>query len=93
MPAVGNVGARFIAPACRHTVRRAMYTSCCRKPWPAVPWNGKQGDKELSEQRNDQTKPISHNLPLTQRLTRRIHSGPETWPYSILRSCTFSRGG
>ena len=27
MPAVRDVGARFIAPACRHTVRWAMYTN------------------------------------------------------------------
>ncbi len=87
MPAAGNVGARFIAPACRHTVRWAMYTSCCRKPWPAVPWNssGRQrtiaaANRRISralEQRN-QTKPMSHNLHLIQRLIRRIHSGPGT---------------
>ena len=56
----GDVGARFIAPACRRTVRWAMYLE------------RQQGDNELSEQRtngsaeqweqrNDQTKPISHN--------------------------------
>ena len=34
MPAVRAVGARFIAPGCRHTVRWAMYTNCCHEPWP-----------------------------------------------------------
>ena len=34
MPAVRDVGTRFIAPAWRHTVRWAMYTNCCREPWP-----------------------------------------------------------
>ena len=33
MPAVRDVGARFIAPACRHAVRWAMCTNCCREPW------------------------------------------------------------
>ena len=33
MPAVRDVGARFIAPACRHTVRWAMYANCSREPW------------------------------------------------------------
>ena len=33
MPAVKNVGARFIAPACQHTVRWAMYTNCGRGPF------------------------------------------------------------
>ena len=35
MPVVRDVGARFIAPACRHTVRWAMYTNCCHEPWRA----------------------------------------------------------
>ena len=34
MPAVRNVGARFIAPAWRHTVRWAMYINCYRELWP-----------------------------------------------------------
>ena len=34
MPAIRAVGARFIAPACRQTVRWAMCKKCCRTPWP-----------------------------------------------------------
>ncbi len=34
MPVVRDVGARFIAPDCRHTVRWAMYMNCCRERWP-----------------------------------------------------------
>ena len=34
MPAVRDVGVRFVAPACRHTVRWAMCRNCCREPRP-----------------------------------------------------------
>ena len=33
MPAVRDVGARFIAPDCRHAVRQPMYGHCSREPW------------------------------------------------------------
>ena len=34
MPGVRDVGARFIAPACRHAVHWALYTNYCPEPWP-----------------------------------------------------------
>ncbi len=34
MPAVRDVGVRFVAPARRHTVRWAMCRNCCREPRP-----------------------------------------------------------
>ena len=37
MPAVRYVGARFIAPAYRHTVRWAMYTNCLPRAMAAGP--------------------------------------------------------
>ena len=36
MPAVRNVGARVIAPACRHTVRWATYTNCGRRAFRLI---------------------------------------------------------
>ena len=34
MPAVRDVATRFIVPSCRHAIRWAMCTNCCREPWP-----------------------------------------------------------